>query len=82
MEASHPPHPDQAGDALTRVTSVLDRTLRVLGDRLDYDLAARFAAEAWWALESESPKEAERINRTMHYLTARMARHGARATTS
>lgn len=60
--------------AVVRLTAVLDRALRILGDRVDDDLAARLAAEAWWSLESEFPQSAERVNRTMHDLTARMSR--------
>ena len=60
---------------LGRVTEILDRTLRLVGDRLDYDLACRLAAEAWLALHDASPEEGERMNRTLHYLTARMQRN-------
>lgn len=62
-----------SGDTIMRLTEILDRTLRLLGDRVDDDLAAQLAAEAWWLLQP-FPESAERVNRTMHYLTARMPR--------
>lgn len=53
--------------ALGRLTA---RALRMLGDAGEKEKACELAAEAWSALRREHPKEAERMNGVLHYLTA------------
>jgi hypothetical protein len=65
-------------DALVRTTDVLVKTLRALGHAGHPDAASRLAARAWWALRDTRPREAERVNGTMHYLARLMAPGGER----
>ena len=54
--------------AITDTTAVLIRALRALGEAGRPDAASRLAATAWWSLRA-LPREAERVNGTMHFLT-------------
>lgn len=58
------------------LVGILDRALRALGRAGEADLAAQLAAEAWARLRPGHPREAERINGTLHYLAARLGAHG------
>lgn len=60
---------DELVPALTRL---LDRALRrvgELGEAGDRDYACQVAAEAWALLDQPFPKEARRLQGTLHYLT-------------
>ncbi len=59
---------DDVVDALTATNDVLVRSLRELGKAGRPDAASRLAAAAWRALRDVSPREAERLNGTLHYL--------------
>ena len=56
-------------EPVTPLVRLLDRALRRLGDLGDQDEACRVAAEAWALLEGTQPREAQRLNGTLHYLT-------------
>lgn len=56
------------GGTVTDLSDVLVRTLRALGDAGRPVRASRLAARAWWRLREDWPRQAERINGTMHYL--------------
>lgn len=61
-------------DALVvTLTDVIDGAVRQLGDRRGPVEASRLAARAWSALRHDFPDQAERLNRTMHYLARREA---------
>ncbi|MBD9698400.1 hypothetical protein IGS67_02680 [Flavimobilis sp. GY10621] len=53
---------------LVATVDVLLRALRALGSAGRPDAANRLAARAWLALRDEHPRQAERINGTMHHL--------------
>ncbi|TXJ06350.1 MAG: hypothetical protein E6Q27_03960 [Aeromicrobium sp.] len=55
-------------DPISETTDVLVRALRALGNAGQPDTASRLAARAWWALKSQHPREAERLNGILHYL--------------
>lgn len=59
----------QAPDAATiaGLTDLLVKAVRALGAAGEPDQASRVAAKAWWVLK-DWPRQAERINGTMHYL--------------
>lgn len=78
----HVPNADEAADttaepdhaaAVTGLTDLLVKAVRALGAAGDADQASRIAAKAWWVLK-EWPRQAERLNGTMHYL-ARLPQH-------
>ena len=58
-------------EPLTGLVRILDRALRRLGDAGEEDLACRLAADSWALLAKAHPREAERFNATLHYLTRR-----------
>ncbi|MEO7131242.1 MAG: hypothetical protein ABIZ07_07695 [Dermatophilaceae bacterium] len=62
------------------LTDVLVKTLRALGQAGHPDEANRLAARAWWILRDAHPREAERINGAMHFLSRLPAESGARPT--
>lgn len=62
-----------SGDVVVDLTSVLDLSLRALADSGQPVTASRFAARAWSLLRTTRPEQAERLNRTMHYLARREA---------
>lgn len=49
------------------LTDILVKSVRALGAAGEPDLASRLAAKAWWVLKAW-PRQAERVNGTMHYL--------------
>jgi len=65
---SEPPVLD-AETALLRLNRLLDKALKQLGDAGQPDEACTLAAEGWKLLRHGWPKEAERLNGTLHYLT-------------
>jgi len=58
-----------ADEALGKVSRLLDESLRKLGDAGEKDEACDIAARAWTLLRHAWPKEGERFNGTLHYLT-------------
>jgi|SRR5690625_935243 len=56
-------------EALRELSRLLDRSLRALGDAGRKDEACDLAARAWTLLRHAWPKEGERFNGTLHYLT-------------
>ena len=59
--------PDQ-DELITELTAVLAKSLRALGKAGQPDEASRLGATGWSLLRHEHPREAEKINGTMHYL--------------
>jgi len=55
-------------DTLVATVDVLLRALRALGEAGQPDAASRLAARAWLALRDEHPRQAQRVNGTMHHL--------------
>ncbi|HKI57804.1 MAG TPA: DUF2249 domain-containing protein [Trueperaceae bacterium] len=55
--------------ALLPTVRLLDRALRSLGDAGRKEEACEIAAEGWAQLRQDSPRLAERLNGTLHYLT-------------
>ncbi|HNQ98756.1 MAG TPA: DUF2249 domain-containing protein [Trueperaceae bacterium] len=60
------PTPSEAVAALNKL---FDKALRALGDAGRQDDACELAAQGWSLLRQEWPKEGERLNGTLHYLT-------------
>ena len=58
-----------AGAALPELSRLFDRSLRALGDAGQADAACELAAAGWKLLRNGWPKEGERLNGTLHYLT-------------
>lgn len=56
-------------DDVRLMNGLLIRAVRALGDEGQTELACRIAAAAWAALHDVRPKEAEKLNGTLHYLT-------------
>ena len=59
--------PDQ-DELITELTAVLAKSLRALGKAGQPDEASRLGATGWSLLRHVYPREAEKINGTMHYL--------------
>ena len=59
--------PDQ-DELITELTAVLAKSLRALGKAGQPDEASRLGATGWSLLQHDHPREAEKINGTMHYL--------------
>ena len=59
--------PDQ-DELITELTAVLAKSLRALGKAGQPDEASRLGATGWPLLRHDHPREAEKINGTMHYL--------------
>ncbi|WP_062241164.1 hypothetical protein [Brevibacterium epidermidis] len=59
--------PDQ-DELITELTAVLAKSLRALGKAGQPDEASRLGATGWSLLRHDHPREAEKINGTMHYL--------------
>lgn len=55
------------------LVAVIDRTVRSLADAGDPVEANRCAAKGWSILRHAYPDHAERLNRTMHYISRREA---------
>src|SRR5690554_7612954 len=68
-----------ADEALLRLSRLLDESLRKLGDAGEKDAACDIAARAWTLLRHAWPKEGERFNGTLHYLTRTPKRKPAAA---
>ena len=58
-------------DLVADLTTVLVKALRALGQAGQPDRALPLAASAWSLLRRQDPEQAERVNRTMHYLARR-----------
>jgi hypothetical protein len=67
-------------DVIIETTDVLVKALRGLGQAGRPDAASRLAATAWWALRTQHPRQAERINGVMHYLARLPVEPGAQPT--
>lgn len=65
---SEPPVNDPH-EALLHINRLFDRALRSLGDAGQTDKACELAAEGWKLLRNAWPREGERLNGTLHYLT-------------
>ncbi|MBN9610403.1 MAG: hypothetical protein BGO26_08165 [Actinobacteria bacterium 69-20] len=66
--ADHAHAAAQAPDVtIAGLTDLLVKAVRALGAAGEPDQASRVAAKAWWVLK-DWPRQAERINGTMHYL--------------
>lgn len=55
--------------ALAEVSKLLDRALRALGDAGEKEPASEFAARAWTLLRHSWPREGQRFDGTLHYLS-------------
>jgi hypothetical protein len=59
---------DPAADAaISGMTDLLVKAVRALGAAGEPEQASRIAGRAWWVLK-DWPRQAERVNGTMHYL--------------
>ena len=56
-----------AAAVVSGMTDLLVKAVRALGAAGEPEQASRIAGKAWWVLK-EHPRQAERINGTMHYL--------------
>lgn len=56
-------------EAVAELNKLFDKALRALGDAGKQDDACELAAKGWTLLRQEWPKEGERLNGTLHYLT-------------
>lgn len=56
-------------EAVAELNRLFDKALRALGDAGRQDDACELAAKGWTLLRHEWPKEGERLNGTLHYLT-------------
>lgn len=59
----------QADEALLALNRLFDKALRALGDAGKTDEACELAASGWSLVRHVSPREGERLNGTLHYLT-------------
>lgn len=57
-------------ETLKALNRILARALRSLGEGGESEQACNMAAEAWSLLREVEPKEAERMNGLLHYLTS------------
>lgn len=60
-------------EALLEVSRLLDRAVRALGDAGNADAACDLAARAWTLLRHEWPREGQRFDGALHYLTRQPA---------
>ncbi len=56
-----------AAAVVSGMTDLLVKAVRALGAAGDPEQASRLAGKAWWVLK-DYPRQAERVNGTMHYL--------------
>jgi hypothetical protein len=56
-----------ADAAISGMTDLLVKAVRALGAAGEPEQASRIAGKAWWVLK-DWPRQAERVNGTMHYL--------------
>ncbi len=61
---------NHSDEQLTKLNKLLVRALKDLATTGRRDEACAFAAEAWSLLRHDTPREAERMNGLLHYLTA------------
>lgn len=61
--------PATADEAVARLAKLLDASLRALGDAGKEDAACELAAQAWTLMRRSWPREGERFNGALHYLT-------------
>lgn len=54
-------------ELVTGMTDLLVKAVRALGAAGEPETASRLAGNAWWVLK-DWPRQAERVNGTMHYL--------------
>jgi len=59
--------PDEQEAFVTEMTDLLVKAVRALGAAGEPEKASRLAGKAWWVLK-DWPRQAERVNGTMHYL--------------
>ncbi|HET9026690.1 MAG TPA: DUF2249 domain-containing protein [Trueperaceae bacterium] len=80
--------PDQAAaapttvtpdEAVARLNKLFDSALRALGDADQQDAACELAAQGWTLLRHSWPREGERLNGVLHYLTRTVRQAPARA---
>ncbi len=64
-----PEHQPSEGETLADLNRLFVRSLRGLADAGRADEACRIAAEGWSRLRHVAPREAERLNGAMHYMT-------------
>lgn len=57
------------GDTVSALAKLFDQSVRALGDAGETDLACRLAAAGWAVLRHDWPRDAERLNGALHYLT-------------
>lgn len=70
-EATNETGPDAlaAGEVAHKLNALFDEALRALGAAGQADAACELAAKGWSLLRHRFPREAERLNGTLHYLT-------------
>jgi hypothetical protein len=56
-----------ADAAISGMTDLLVKAVRALGAAGEPEQASRIAGKAWW-VRKDWPRQAERVNGTMHYL--------------
>lgn len=56
-------------EAVARLNKLFDTALKALGDAGQKDAACELAAQGWTLLRHSWPREGERLNGTLHYLT-------------
>jgi hypothetical protein len=66
---------DESAAVVSGMTDLLVKAVRALGAAGEPEQASRLAGKAWWVLK-DWPRQAERVNGTMHYL-ARLEQRGA-----
>ena len=81
VEESHTLASHDTPDVVVTLTTHLDRSLRMLGDAGLPVEASRLAARAWSDIRHDHPEQAERLNRTLHYLARREAELAGRPPT-
>ena len=64
-----PGPPSTEGEALTELNRLFVKSLRGLADAGQAEEACRIGAEGWSRIRHVAPREAERLNGVMHYMT-------------
>jgi hypothetical protein len=59
----------ESHDDITALNLLFIETLKRLGEAGETDAACRLAAQGWSLLRHDRPKEAQRLNGVLHYLT-------------
>ena len=65
----NPEPASRTDEALVGLNRLFDQALRALGDAGRTDAACELAAQGWSLVRHASPREGERLNGTLHYLT-------------